>query len=80
VAATSAPPAAFRAVREKLRRLVARERYQPAGPSLPGALYHLVDKSAEARYRLMAKKIAATNPTLRLSGPFPPFAFVPELL
>ena len=79
-AAGPAIPAAFRPVRAKLRPLVAAERYQPATPSVPDSLYHLVDQSREARYRLAGKKLASASPSLRLTGPFPPFAFTPDLL
>jgi hypothetical protein len=79
-AARSVPPAAFRRVREKLRPLVAAERFQPAGPSLPDSLYHLVDRDAIERYRLIADKLAATTPALGVTGPFAPFAFTPDLL
>jgi gas vesicle protein GvpL/GvpF len=79
-AAKAAPPAAFRAVREKLRPLLAAERYQAATASLPNSLYHLVDRASVSRYRLIARTLASANPALRLSGPFPPFAFTPELL
>ena len=79
-AAKAAPPSAFRAVREKLRPLVTAERYQPAMPSLPDSLYHLVDRESIERYGLIAEKLASASPALRVSGPFPPFAFTPELL
>jgi hypothetical protein len=74
------PPAAFRAVREKLRPLVVRERYQPVTASVPASLYHLVDRGSVERYGLIARKLAASTPTLRVTGPFPPFAFTPDLL
>jgi hypothetical protein len=79
-AAKAAPPAAFRAVREQLRPLLAAERYQAATASLPHALYHLVDRGRVSRYSLIARTLASSSPALRLSGPFPPFAFTPELL
>lgn len=79
-AARPAPPAVFRGVREKLRPLVAAERYQSATATLPDSLYHLVDRGSAARYRLVAEKLASVSPPLRVSGPFPPFAFAPELL
>jgi hypothetical protein len=80
VAAKGVAPAAFRAVRDRLRPLVAGERYQPVTPSLPASLYHLVDRDSVKRYGLIAKKLASSAPTLRATGPFPPFAFTPELL
>jgi hypothetical protein len=79
-AARPAPPAAFRALRETLRRLVVAERYQPAASRLPDSLYHLVDRDSAGRYQLLAEKLAATSPVVRVSGPFPPFAFAAELL
>jgi hypothetical protein len=74
------PNSAFKSVRSALRTIVAEERYQPATPSLPDSLYHLVDRSREARYRLLAERLRTTTPALRLTGPFAPFAFTPELL
>lgn len=79
-AGKQAPPAAFRGPREKLRPLVAAERYQPATASLPDSLYHLVDRGAVERYQLLAQKLASASPALRVTGPFPPFAFTPDLL
>jgi len=79
-AASPAPPAAFRSLRSKLAPLVAVERYQPATPQLPASLYHLVEKSSAERYQVLAEAIAHANQRLAITGPFPPFAFVPELL
>ena len=62
--------------------MIAAERYQPATPSIPDSLYHLVDRdAASTRYAAAAGKLApaAAGPD-RVSGPFPPFAFAPELL
>lgn len=74
------PPAAFRSVREQLRPLIVAERFQPSTPALPGSLYHLVERTSEARYRLVAARLAASSPKLRVTGPFPTFAFTPDLL
>jgi hypothetical protein len=79
-AAKAVPPAALRNVHEKLRSLTAAERYQAATPSIPGSLYHLVDRTGVERYAERAGKLASGGATLRVSGPFPPFAFTPELL
>jgi len=79
-AAKAAPPPAFRGVREKLARLIATERYQAAAVSVPGSLYHLVDRGDIERYRLVAEKLALAPSAVRVSGPFPPFAFTPALL
>jgi hypothetical protein len=78
-AAKASPPAAFRAVRDQLRPLTAAERYQPATETMPDSLYHLVDRGSVERYRLIAGRLASAAPALRMTGPFPPFAFTPEL-
>jgi len=79
-AKSPAPPPAFRALRSKMAPLVAAERYQPAAAQLPASLYHLVDRSAIERYEVIGEAIAHASPGLRMSGPFPPFAFAPEIL
>jgi hypothetical protein len=79
-AASPSPPAVFRICREKLRPLIVQERYQPATASLPDSLYHLVDRASAARYRLVAEKLASSTPALRVTGPWAPFAFTPDLL
>lgn len=78
--ANPVPPAAFRAAREKLRPLVAAERFQAESATLPESLYHLVDRRRAERYRLLADTVALTTSVVRVTGPFPPFAFAPELL
>jgi hypothetical protein len=80
VAAKPAIPAAFRAIGEKLGPLVAAERYQPGTASMPDSLYHLVGRADANRYHAAAKPLASANPTVRMSGPFAPFAFTPDLL
>jgi hypothetical protein len=67
-------------VREKLRPLVAAERYLPASASLPESLYHLVDGRSAGRYRTIADRLASGSPAINVTGPFPPFAFAAELL
>jgi len=74
------PPPAFRALRSKVAPLVAAERYQPAAAQLPASLYHLVDRSAIERYEVIGEAIAHASPGLTMSGPFPPFAFAPDIL
>src|SRR5262249_57081985 len=64
-AAKPAPPAAFRRVRDVLRRMVAAERYQPATPALPDSLYHLVARGDRERYGLLSAELAAASPPLR---------------
>jgi hypothetical protein len=77
---TTPLPAAFKPIREKLRRLVAAERFQPETPTLPDSLYHLVDRTDLGGCRLVAGKLESAGPMLRVTGPFAPFAFTPDLL
>jgi Gas vesicle synthesis protein GvpL/GvpF len=74
------PPAAFRAPHESLAGLIVQQRYEPATAALPESLYHLVDRAAATRYRKAAAMVLRTTPALRMTGPWPPFAFVPEVL
>jgi Gas vesicle synthesis protein GvpL/GvpF len=79
-AANPPPPAAFRALRTKLSPIIAGQRYQPATATIPEALYHLVAKKNVTRYVAAAATLTKTSPLLTVSGPFPPFAFAPEIL
>jgi Gas vesicle synthesis protein GvpL/GvpF len=79
-AAKPAAPAAFRGVREKLKPVVAAERYLPATASLPESLYHLVDGRSARRYRTIADRLSSVSVAVNVTGPFPPFAFAAELL
>jgi hypothetical protein len=79
-AAKAVPPEAFRAVREKLRPLVVKERYQAATSTLPPSVYHLVARDNVETYRLLAGGLAAGPRAVRVSGPFAPFAFAPDFL
>jgi hypothetical protein len=77
-AATPAlPPAAVRLL-DTLRPLVARQRMEPGAGRLLATVYHLVDAAKIGRYgRLVAH---AANADAVISGPWPPFAFTPQLL
>lgn len=79
-AAKPAPPAAWRALRAKLKPLIAEERYQAATGSVPEALYHLVARDRVARYSTMAAALRHADAALAFTGPWPPFAFAPEML
>jgi hypothetical protein len=79
-AAKPSPPSSWRALRSKLAPLVVSDRYQPASAAAPESLYHLVGRTEMERYRLIANKLASGSPSLRVTGPFPPFAFAPEFL
>jgi hypothetical protein len=47
---------------------------------MPDTLYQLIEKTAIDRYRAMADALTLTTPGVTVSGPWPPFAFAPELL
>jgi hypothetical protein len=79
-AANPAPPAAFRALRTKLSPLIAAQRYQAVTTALPEAVYHLVERKNTDRYAAAARALAESSPLLSVTGPFPPFAFAPEIL
>ena len=76
----SAPPASFRLLRDRLHPFVVSERFQPAASGMPDTLYQLIDKPAVRRYRAKAQALTLTSPRLIVSGPWPPFAFAPEML
>lgn len=80
-ARASMPPARFSPIRRRLAAFIAAERYEPSRPALPETLYHLVDRMSIDAYLAAAARIspsASLAPTL--SGPFPAYAFVPEIL
>ncbi|HYT68354.1 MAG TPA: GvpL/GvpF family gas vesicle protein [Vicinamibacterales bacterium] len=79
-ASRPSPPPAWKTVRSKVAPLVAVERYQPGTASMPDSLYHLVDRDSAIRYSTIADALRHTNPSLMMTGPWPPFAFAPELL
>ena len=79
-AANPAPPAAFRPLKTKLARLIAAQRYQPGTAGLPEAVYHLVEQKRADRYVTAAAALTKARPALIVTGPFPPFAFAPEIL
>jgi len=78
--ARTAPPAPFRLLRDRLRSFVVRESFQPAASGMPDTLYQLIDRPAVKRYRARAQALTLTSPRLIVSGPWPPFAFAPEIL
>lgn len=75
-----AAPAAWRPIRSTLKPLVAAERYQPATASTPESLYHLVARTDAGAYQRLGAELASAGRDMLLTGPFPPFAFTPEVL
>ncbi|HJR58848.1 MAG TPA: GvpL/GvpF family gas vesicle protein [Vicinamibacterales bacterium] len=70
------PPAA-RTLLSALRPLVARERQEPGAGRLLATVYHLIDAGDSPRYRRIVKHLA--TPAILVTGPWPPFAFTPQL-
>ena len=79
-AANPPPPAVFRALRATLAPLAVRQRYQAGTDTMPDAVYHLVGRADARRYAAQAAALEQTTPQLAVTGPFPPFAFAPEIL
>lgn len=72
-----------RAIQRALRTLVRAERIDGPRGAVALTMHHLVDCSSVALYRERLRSAAAQHPkgaALKVSGPFPPFAFAPELL
>jgi len=68
------------AVQRAVKDLAAADRVQP-GPALV-TIYHLIASGSSDSYRARLADVAAelTPLLLRVTGPWPPFAFVPELI
>jgi hypothetical protein len=78
-ASTPALPKTFRRVRDAAGRLAAAERYQPRTLTLPESLYHLVDRTRLEAYERATQALRSRPATLIVSGPWAPYAFVPDL-
>lgn len=79
-ASNPSPPAAYRPLAATLGSLTSRQRYQAGTAVTAEALYHLVEKNLVKRYLAAAEAMETSTPPLVMSGPWPPFAFAPEIL
>jgi hypothetical protein len=72
---------AVAAVTGAVRDIVAAERAEAGEGRVAATLYHLVGHAGVEKYRkrLAALQAGLDQQTLSISGPWPPFAFVPEL-
>jgi hypothetical protein len=80
-AAVRAAPQVVAAISVAVKDVVAAERTEAGQGRVAATVYHLVDHAAVNKYR---KRLAAVpsgpdRQTLSVSGPWPPFAFGPEL-
>jgi hypothetical protein len=70
-------PAADR-VRAATHELVVDERVNPGASGVPPALFHLIDRRHVEAYRRAAESVKLDGDVrIRVSGPWPPFAFAP---
>lgn len=70
-------------LRARLDDLVRAERVEPrSAPPLRASVYHLIDRGRSAAYRAAVETSVAQllGVRLRVSGPFAPYAFVPEVV
>ena len=70
------------AIRRSVRSVVSAERVDPARPGLQATMHHLVRADAIPRYLALldlAVERLEPPPRVSVSGPFPPFAFAPDL-
>lgn len=74
-------PALLGAVRTAVGALVRAEAIQPGRGGLRPIVFHLVDRKDAGDYRARVDALAAARAggALTVSGPWPPFAFTPEL-
>ena len=78
--ARPAPSAAASAVTRAVRTLVSAERLEPGRGLVQVTLHHLVPQGRVEEYRRRVNQVIASQPEVTVSGPWPPFAFVPDLL
>jgi hypothetical protein len=74
-------PAALSAVAAAVRGIVVTERIEPGRGRVIATLYHLLDKSLVEEYKAALAPIPPPGGELALSvtGPWPPFAFAPDV-
>ena len=78
-ASLSALPAALSAASEAVRGLVVDERFETGRGASAAMLYHLVDRRQIPAYRDLLAEVASDDGRVTVSGPWAPFAFVPDL-
>jgi hypothetical protein len=69
-------------IRQAVRPLVSAERIEAGAGAIHATITHLVARGRAPRYRALVKAACAKAerlPQISISGPWPPFAFVPEL-
>ena len=79
--AAHAIPSELDPMRAAVARFVAEERVSPGRAGVRATLFHLVGRDAVPAYREAVARATETMPSgsVTLTGPWPPFAFAPEL-
>jgi len=75
----SAPPPEMVPVLDRLAPLVRAQRLAPAPRPFAATAYHLVERRRTEGYLAALAAATAAGPALTWSGPWPPWAFAPEL-
>jgi hypothetical protein len=78
-ASLSVLPSPLSAASDAVRGLAVVERFEPGRAGAAANLYHLVDRRQIPAYRALLAGMAAEEGTLRVTGPWAPFAFTPDL-
>jgi hypothetical protein len=75
-------PDAVSRLTSAVRDMIFAEKAEPGQSGVRAMLYHLIERGGSAGYcRALAGAAAEVEPfTVRVTGPWPPFAFTPELL
>jgi hypothetical protein len=75
-------PDAVERLTAAVRQLIVADKAEPGRGDVRAILYHLIERAASAPYRRVLAAAAADDGSYSVSvtGPWPPFAFVPELL
>ena len=71
-------PSRARAFLDAVRPLVTRERQERGAPGLLASVYHLLESKNIDEYQTLARTMTGSD--VIASGPWPPFAFTPQLL
>jgi hypothetical protein len=75
--AAAVPTGDAEAISRAVRELVADERAHPGQGRVQWTLYHLIDRSALPAYERAMARFESSR--VAITGPWPPFAFVPDL-
>jgi len=81
-AARARVPASGRRIRRAVKSIMDRERIDTGHGRVQATLHHLIQRGRHEQYRALVRKALEGFPTdggIVISGPWPPFAFTPDL-